>query len=168
MKENPHYRDLGDHTEAVSIDFDPKVISYGDLLKYFWASHHCQSNIGGRQYMKAVFFRSQDQRALAMKSLDAHAKASGISPTSVATQIVPVRSFTYAEGYHQQYMLTRHVEIRSFLEEIYPSEKSLADSAVATRLNAFLGNGIGNDDGVALRRQLPSFELPRGLERFLR
>ena len=53
---SPTYRAMGDHTEAIAIDFDPTVISYQELLRRFWDSHYCASNVSSRQYMNVVFY----------------------------------------------------------------------------------------------------------------
>ena len=159
-KRNPSYYSLGDHTEALSIDFDPAVLSYADLLGIFWDSHRSDRNHNSRQYMNAVFYRDPAQGALAESSRDAIGK-------SVATQVLPVGEFTYAEGYHHKYYLTRYPEIREFLEVTYPDAKSLADSTVAMRLNAFLGSGMQRDWHRFLA-ELADYGLPPAIEESLR
>ena len=158
-KANPTYYGLGDHTEAISIDFDPKVISYENLLGYFWRAHRCGSLNTSRQYRNAVFYRNESQKRLAESSRAQEAKRLKLAIEDVTTEIVPVGEFTYAEGYHQKYYLTRHRDVRKFLTEIYPSSKELADSTVATRLNAYLGAGM-HLDWSALLKELPSYGLP--------
>ena len=155
-KEKPSYYSLGDHTEAFSIDYDPALLSYEDLLGYFWNGHRCDRNNSSRQYMNAVFYRDEEQRALAEATRDTQGK-------NVATEILPVGKFTYAEGYHHKYYLTRYDEIRSFLEQTYPDAKSLADSAVAMRLNAYLGSGMMRDWKRFLE-ELPQYGLPAAIE----
>ena len=103
------------------------------------------------------------QKLAAEQSLAAHAAKLGMDPERVATHILPVRTFTYAEGYHQKYALTRYSELRTFLEETYPDPKSLADSTVATRLNAVLGyaDDLSQEEFLA---ELPSYGLPEDLQ----
>ena len=165
-KEKPTYYAMGDHTEAISIDFDPEIISYDDLLAHFWEAHRCERNNRSRQYMNAVFYQNDEQRKAATASLQARAESLGISPSKVKTEILPVLEFTYAEGYHQKYYLTRYSEIRDFLSETYPDAKSLADSTVATRLNAYLGTGM-DKDWQAFLAELPSYGLPEATEQRL-
>ena len=100
-KEHPTYYSLGDHTEAFSIDYDPGILSYADLLGYFWNGHRCERNNSSRQYINAVFYRDVVQKKLAEASRDEQAK----NVTSVATELHPVGKFTYAEGYHHKYYL---------------------------------------------------------------
>jgi peptide-methionine (S)-S-oxide reductase len=154
---------MGDHTEAVAIDFDPAVISYEALLERFWASHHCGSGSWGRQYMNAVFYHNDGQRMLAEASRKTAARKQGLAPDKAKTAILPVGRFTYAEGYHQKYALPRNSEVRLFLQEVYPSAKELADSTVATRLNAFLGSGYDRDVAV-LENEIATYGLPEKLE----
>ncbi|MBK1834315.1 peptide-methionine (S)-S-oxide reductase [Roseibacillus ishigakijimensis] len=158
-KEKPTYRSMGDHTEAVSIDYDPAVTSYEDLLGEFWLGHRCDSLNHSRQYMKAVFYRDEQQRQAALESRDREAHRLGLGTEEVRTEVLPVNAFTYAEGYHQKYVLSRKGEIRLFLEQLYPTAKALADSTVATRLNAYLGSGL-KLDWAAFAEELPEYKLP--------
>lgn len=158
----PTYRSMGDHTETISVDYDPAVISLEELLDHFWEAHNCERNHPGRQYRNVVFHRDERQKTLIEASRDRQAEKLGLSPEAVRTHIEPVTPFTYAEGYHQNYLLTRHSEIRSFLEEVYPDPKDFADSAVATRLNAWLGWGREIDADLA-REELETFGLPERL-----
>lgn len=160
---NPNYQNIGDHTEAVSIDYDPTIITYEDLLARFWRSIRCESNSSNKQYMKAIFFRDEEQQKLALKSLIEHAEKMGLTQKEVATHILPVNTFTYAENYHQNYLLTRQYELRGFLEETYPSIEEFADSAVASRLNAYLGSGMSLD-WKQFSEELTSYGLPSGIE----
>ena len=102
--------------------------------------------------MNAVFYRDEGQKQAALESLDRAAHRVGVESARVATKVVPVNHFTYAEGYHQKYALSRTSESRLFLESIYPSAKELADSTVATRLNAYLGSGMERGLGCLWKR----------------
>jgi peptide-methionine (S)-S-oxide reductase len=69
-KDKPTYRSMGDHTETIAIDFDPKVITYQDLLKHFWQSHRCDAPAYSTQYMNAIFYLDEKQKTAASKSLE--------------------------------------------------------------------------------------------------
>jgi peptide-methionine (S)-S-oxide reductase len=97
-----------DHAEAIRIRFDPSKISYGRLLKVFFAVAHDptqvnrQGNDQGRQYRSAVFYANEAQREVAeayIRQLD-DAK---VFAAPVATEVVPLDAFHDAEGYHQNY-----------------------------------------------------------------
>jgi peptide-methionine (S)-S-oxide reductase len=164
--QKPTYYGMGDHTEAIAIDFDPKVISYEKLLEYFWSGHRCGSNFGGSQYRNVVFYHGDGQKKLAEKWRGIAAKKQGIAEGQVKTGLFPATPFTYAEDYHQKHVLSRHPEVRAFLEKTYPGAKELADSMVATRLNAWLGAGYVTDREV-LEKEIESYGLPEKLERYV-
>jgi peptide methionine sulfoxide reductase msrA/msrB len=101
------------HAEAVQIVFDPKVISYEELLRYFFRLHdpttaNRQGNDVGTQYRSAIFFNSEDQRRGAER-IKAEVDKSGKWSAKVVTQIVPASTFYPAEGYHQDY-LQKHAD----------------------------------------------------------
>ena len=140
---------MGDHTEAISIDYDPTVFSYSQLLGYFWKGHRCEYNNSSTQYMNAVFYRNAEQKEIAETGLKIRAASLGISAGEVATKILPVKTFTYAEKYHQKYAIRG--DIRARMNELYPDSKTLADSTIATRINAYLGRGLDQNRTVFLR-----------------
>lgn len=121
----------------------------------------------GRQYMNAVFYRDENQRQLAEQSRLDEAARHNMPVTDIKTAILPINGFTYAEDYHQKYILTRYSDLRGFLNTTYPDAKSLADSTVATRLNAYLGSGLRQHANTLLE-ELPSYGLPADLEDSLR
>ena len=156
---------MKDHTEAISIDYDPKVTSYNELLKYFWNGHRCDRNSSSVQYQNAIFYRNEEQKKMAKESLQARAKKRGITEAQVATKIRPIKEFTYAEKYHQKYAIRG--DIRDALDDIYPDAKALADSTIATKLNAYLGEGMKARLGPFLN-ELPKYDLPEELETAIR
>ena len=166
-KEKPSYYNMGDHTEAISIDYDPSVITYSELLGHFWKGHRCEYNNTRVQYMNAVFYRNDEQKELARTALEIRAASLGISSEKVATKILPVKVFTYAEKYHQKYAIRG--DIRARMEELglYPDAKSIADSTVATRLNAYLGSGI-NQNRSEFLDELAEYGLPEAIEKEVR
>lgn len=97
-----------DHAEAISIRFDPQRISYGRLLKVFFAVAHDptqvdrQGNDRGRQYRSAIFTAGPAQHEVAaayLRQLD----AAKVFSAPIATQLVPLEAFHEAEDYHQNY-----------------------------------------------------------------
>src|SRR5579863_10012682 len=96
------------HAEAIQITYDPRQISYGQLLKIFFSVAHDptqlnrQGNDRGTQYRSAIFYSDPEQKRVAdayIQQLD-HAKIFG-SP--IVTAVTPLTAFYPAEGYHQNY-----------------------------------------------------------------
>ena len=98
------------HNEVVLVVFDPKVVTYDDLLKVFWENHDPtqgmrQGNDVGTQYRSGIYYFDDAQRRAAERTRDAfqgRLKASGYG--AITTEIVPAPDFYYAEDYHQQYL----------------------------------------------------------------
>jgi peptide-methionine (S)-S-oxide reductase len=111
---NPTYQEVCSggtgHTEAVLVVFDPKVVSYEDLLKVFWEGHDPtqgmrQGNDIGTQYRSGVYAYSEEQRAAAEASKAAYQMAlAGRGYGEITTEIAPAGEFYFAEDYHQQYL----------------------------------------------------------------
>ncbi|MCD8487020.1 MAG: peptide-methionine (S)-S-oxide reductase MsrA [Desertifilum sp.] len=111
---NPTYQEvcsgMTGHNEVVLVVFDPKVISYGDLLKVFWESHNPtqgmrQGNDVGTQYRSGIYTYSEAQKQLAEASRNTYQEAlSKAGYGKITTEIIDAPEFYYAEGYHQQYL----------------------------------------------------------------
>jgi peptide-methionine (S)-S-oxide reductase len=111
---NPTYREvctgMTGHNEAVLVIFDPKKISYADLLKTFWESHDPtqgmrQGNDVGTQYRSGIYVYSDAQREAAEASRDAFQRElTRAGYGKITTEILPAPEFYYAEDYHQQYL----------------------------------------------------------------
>jgi peptide-methionine (S)-S-oxide reductase len=116
---NPSYEEvcsgMTGHTEAVLVVFDPREVSYEQLLKVFWEGHDPtqgmrQGNDRGTQYRSAIYTTSPEQQRAAEASRDQFApvlEAAGFGP--ITTEIVRAgeplsQFFFYAEPYHQQYL----------------------------------------------------------------
>lgn len=155
---NPTYRALGDHSEAVEIDFDPTVVSYGDLLEIFWKSHDPGSRSPSRQYRSSIFYHGEEQRRLALESRNE--KEAGIG--KVYTEILPATTFYPAEAYHQKYYLRQRLDLLRELQKIYPGEKDLVDSKAAALINSYLA---GNGSCAATRSELKELLPPGNGER---
>jgi peptide-methionine (S)-S-oxide reductase len=111
---NPTYREvctgLTGHTEVVQVVYDPRVVSYEQLLKIFWENHDPtqgmrQGGDHGTQYRSAIYTHDDEQRAAAEASRDEYARAlaaQGYGP--ITTEIKPAPEFYFAEDEHQQYL----------------------------------------------------------------
>jgi peptide-methionine (S)-S-oxide reductase len=156
----PTYRKMGDHTETVQVDYDPQRITYARLLDIFWKSHKPTQRNWSKQYMHAVFYHNEDQHQQALASKAAVEQKIG---RAVKTKVVPVRSFTMAEDYHQKYILKNHQVLRNDMARIYPNPQDFVDSTAVTRLNGYAG---GNGTGDQLSREIDILGLsPEGKKR---
>ena len=111
---NPTYEEVcsgfTNHTEVVLVVFDPKVVSYEELLKVFWEGHDPtqgmrQGNDRGTQYRSAVYAYGDEQLKAARKSKEMYQQAlnkKGLG--AITTEIRSAPEFYYAEDYHQQYL----------------------------------------------------------------
>ena len=111
---NPTYQEvcsgMTGHTEVVRVVFDPKIISFEQLLKTFWESHDPtqgmrQGNDVGTQYRSGIYVYDEAQRKLAEASKAAYASAlAAKGHGGITTEILDAPTFYYAEEYHQQYL----------------------------------------------------------------
>lgn len=91
---------MGDHTEAIQIDFDPSRVTFETLLTHFWDQHHPYFAKKNRQYRSAIWYANAKQQATAKASMAEH-EAAHRGP--VFTAIEPLTKFYAAEEYHQKY-----------------------------------------------------------------
>ena len=111
---NPTYAEvctgLTGHTEAVKVVFDPREISYSELLKVFWEVHNPtqgmrQGNDVGTQYRSGIYPLNAEQRELALASKTHYQnKLRQAGYPDITTEIIEADNFYYAEDYHQQYL----------------------------------------------------------------
>jgi peptide-methionine (S)-S-oxide reductase len=106
--ENATYRHHDGHAEAIEIIFDPRVISYRDILAFFFQIHDPtttdrQGNDVGTSYRSAIFYVNDDQRQIA-EDVIADVNASGLWPGKVISEVSPAGPFWEAEPEHQDYL----------------------------------------------------------------
>lgn len=108
---NPTYREvctgLTGHAEVVQVKFNPKVISYEEILEVFWNTHdpttlNKQGADEGTQYRSAVFYHNEEQKKIA-EEYKAQLDKSGIYKNRIVTEITTFSVFYPAEDYHQNY-----------------------------------------------------------------
>jgi peptide-methionine (S)-S-oxide reductase len=105
---NATYRHHGDHAEAIEILFDPAIISYRELLEFFFQIHdpstrNRQGNDLGRSYRSAIFYTNDEQRRVALDTI-ADVDASGLWPSKAVTEVEAAGPFWQAEPEHQDYL----------------------------------------------------------------
>lgn len=105
---NATYRNHGTHAEGIEVIFDPNVISYRDILEFFFQIHdpttlNRQGNDVGLSYRSAIYYVTDDQKSVAEDTIT-DVNASGIWPGRVVTELEPVGDFWEAEPEHQDYL----------------------------------------------------------------
>ena len=112
--ENPTYEDVSSgttgHRESIEVFYDPKQISYKQLIDIFWRNINPTQADGqfydeGSQYTTAIYYANDREKKEAMESKDALAKSSKFKDP-IATQVLPLTKFWPAEEHHQKYSLT--------------------------------------------------------------
>ncbi|WP_108650234.1 peptide-methionine (S)-S-oxide reductase MsrA [Dongshaea marina] len=112
---NPSYEEVCSgrtgHTESVQVVFDPKIVSYPQLLQLFWEQHDPTQGMRqgadiGTQYRSVIFTLTPEQRQQAQSSRDQFSRllADKGHPATITTSIETAPSFYFAEPYHQQYL----------------------------------------------------------------
>lgn len=109
--DNPTYKQVCDgntgHVEVAQITYDPRVITFEDLLDVFWKTHdpttlNKQGHDVGEQYRSVVFYHNEAQKSVAEKSKKAMDE-SGYFDSPIVTAIEPLTNYYKAEDYHQDY-----------------------------------------------------------------
>jgi peptide-methionine (S)-S-oxide reductase len=108
---NPGYQDVctGDtgHAESIQVTFDPKQVSYNDLLHIFFTTHdpttlNRQGADVGTQYRSAIFYHNPEQEKVARQVIQELEK-NKVWKKPIVTELTPFKEFYKAEDYHQQY-----------------------------------------------------------------
>lgn len=108
---NAKYEQVSDgqtrHREVVRVEYDPKKITYNDLLEIYWRQIDPTDNSGsfvdrGDQYRYAIYYGNEDEHIQALRSQEA-LQISGRIEGTIVTDILPRKEFYLAEDYHQDY-----------------------------------------------------------------
>lgn len=103
------------HAESVHITYDPSQITYGQLLKVFFAVAHDPTELNrqgpdtGPQYRSVIFYANAEQKRIA-ESYIAQLDQAKVFSSKIVTQVVALKSFNEAESYHQNYLATHRDE----------------------------------------------------------
>ena len=115
QNKNPTYEQVctgrTGHAEAVEVIFDPKIVSYSQLLNVFWKKHdpttlNRQGPDIGTQYRSGIFYHNDEQKILAEES-KSKLDASGVYSNPIVTEIRQATVYYPAEDYHQKYLEKR-------------------------------------------------------------
>ena len=117
--DNPTYEQVCSHTtghaETVQVEYDPKIISYAQLLDVFFENHdptqfNRQGLDIGENYRSVIFYHNSDQKKQANEKIKELEKTNKFDQP-IVTQVVPAKTFWKAEEYHQQYLHKRNLNI---------------------------------------------------------
>ena len=112
-RQDPSYEEVSNgttgHAEAVRIVYDPRKVSYGQLLKVFFSVAHDPTQLNrqgpdhGTQYRSAVFYRNPEQQRVTAAYIAQMGAAGTFGKAPIVTQVQPLAKFWPAEGYHQDF-----------------------------------------------------------------
>ena len=142
-RHSPTYRNLGDHSETIQIDYEPEKITYQELLDAFWTGHDPTYRSWSRQYASIIFVHNDEQRRLAELNRAHIAKE---RTGTIHTEILPYSGFTLAENYHQKHTLQQFPEFQEDLQRIYPEPGAFVASTAVARVNGYLGGEGSYED----------------------
>ena len=97
------------HAESVKVTFDPSVVTYGQLLKVFFAVAHDPTELNyqgpdhGTQYRSAIFYGSEEQKRVATAYI-AQLNSAHVYHAPIVTEVAPLKAFYTAEPHHQNYL----------------------------------------------------------------
>ncbi len=97
------------HAESVQVTYDPAKVSYGQLLKVFFAVAHDPTELNrqgpdsGTQYRSAIFYNSPDQQRVAQAYIK-QLQGAKVFSQMIVTEVTPLNAFYPAESYHQNYL----------------------------------------------------------------
>ena len=103
------------HAESVKITYDPSQITYGQLLRVFFSVAHDPTQLNrqgpdeGTQYRSSIWYANDEQKRIA-EAYIAQLEKAKVFPSRIVTQVVPMKGFYPAEGYHQNYA-TDHPDV---------------------------------------------------------
>lgn len=105
---NATYQNHGSHAEAIEIEFDTEITTYRKILSYFFQIHDPttldrQGNDRGSSYRSEIFYTSDEQRVVALKTIE-DVNASGLWPAPAVTKVSAASDFWEAEPEHQDYL----------------------------------------------------------------
>lgn len=132
---DPTYHALGDHSEAIQVDYDPDERSFTDLLEIVFRSHDPNRQNRNTQYQNVVFAANEAQR----DAIDAFLAAQNLDADAIETRIEQLTRFYPAEDYHQKYSLRSKRAILEGFEEAGYDDEGIRESPAAAKLNAEAG-----------------------------
>lgn len=152
---------MKDYSETVLVEFNPREVSYLQLLEVFWNSHDPTDEVFSRQYRNAIFYVTEEQRIQAEQSRELLETA---KQQHIYSAIEESGEFYPAEDYHQKYYLRNLDKLMTELEQIYPDDGQFVASTAAAKMNGYLGcNGKPEN----LKKEVGLFGLSLAIQKYL-
>ncbi|GGG66928.1 peptide-methionine (S)-S-oxide reductase MsrA [Paenibacillus radicis (ex Gao et al. 2016)] len=131
---DPTYREMGDHSETVQLQYDSNQLAFQQLVELFWQSHNPININGykGTQYMSLLFYNCEEQEEVIRHVIQNRINLGYEQPE---TRITRYTEFYPAEERHQKYYLQRYPDAIEKLSALYPDKQELFRSTLAARLN---------------------------------
>ncbi len=145
----PTYHDIGDHSEAVQVDYDPAATSFERLVDVAVEHHDPTRQAAKRQYHSILFYEDDDDRATIRAALD------DLTVPSVETRVEELTEFTLAETYHQTFNLSDKRYVEDAFEAAGYDSAAVRESPAATKLNALLAGRDVPELGALAGRSRP-------------
>lgn len=140
---DPTYDDIGDHTEAVQVEYRPGRRSFPELLEIAFRSHDPRGRVAKTQYQNIVFTATAEQR----EALASYLETRGLDPDDIETRLEPLDEFYPAETYHQKYHLRSKRWTTSAFREAGYDDVDLRESPAAAKLNGHVAGHDVSDTG---------------------
>jgi len=157
-KPNPAHADSLDHTQCVHIEFDPNVVTYRDLVKYFFANHDSSRRHLFKEFESLILYHDAEQKEIAVEELDISCR-----DRPCFTRVAPARHFYLADDEHQKYILLNYPALMEALHLVVGRE--MIYSHRATVLNGFMAGCASVQEFEKIKADLM---LPQHVVIFLR
>lgn len=141
-KENPSYHNLGDHTEAIEVDFDPNIITYSEILDWYFSNPNTCRVSYSTQYDSIIFYRDENQKSIAVSKKEEYSEKYSIK---LPVRVKAYEKFYLAENYHQKYYLQLVKDVFNEYKSIYPNLIDFTNSTATMMVNSYI-KGRGTID----------------------
>lgn len=132
-KTDPTYYDLGGHTEAFQVDYDPDRRPFAELLELAFRSHNPTQQSRKTQYQNIIFFNSDTQRETLTEFLTSRNQTA----EEIETRVEQLSAFHPAEPYHQKHSLRNKRALLQPFEDAGYDATAIRESPAAAKLNGY-------------------------------
>lgn len=143
--EQPIYRQMGDHSETIRLEYNPDVLPLEELLTLFWERHRPEvinTYKDSRQYRSIILYEHAEQ-------LDIIQRLQAEHESRAYTEIQLCSAFYLAEERHQKYYLQRKPDVLNAMESLFANREQALQSTLAARLNGWSREAVTAADIIA-------------------